>query len=312
MRSKFKTLLIIGGSGFFAKSIIDNIYYYSFFKKIKNIILLSRGVNKIKIDRTVNNKIKIRTIRADISKLKKIPFADYIIYCAIDHNYYQDHKAVCNYYKLAKKYHLKSKILYTSSGAVYGVQPTYIKKINEDYLINNKRVNFKDIKKNNYSITKLKNEKIFKKLSQLKIKVSIARCFAFVGKHLPRDSNYVVGNFIKNILNKEKIEIKSDYFVIRSYMHEYDLVNWLLKIINNSNINCPIYNVGSDQSVDIRNLGLYLSNRYKLDIKLKKIKSNFKDKYLPSILKAKKVLKLKLKYNNFNAINEVIDRVKNN
>ena len=62
MRSKFKTLLIIGGSGFFAKSIIDNIHYCIFFKKIKKIILLSRSVNKIKIDRTVNNKFKIKTI----------------------------------------------------------------------------------------------------------------------------------------------------------------------------------------------------------------------------------------------------------
>jgi nucleoside-diphosphate-sugar epimerase len=306
-----KTLLIIGATGFFGRSIIDFIFHNNKEKNLKKILLLSRRISKKKIYKKFNKDIVIKNIYADISKLKKIPFADYVIYCAIDHNYYQDHKAVCNYYKLAKKYHQKSKILYTSSGAVYGAQPTYVKKINENYLINNKRVNFKEIKKNNYSITKLKNEKIFKKLSKLKIKVSIARCFAFIGKHLERDSNYVVGNFIKNILNKEKIEIKSDHHVIRSYMHEYDLVNWLLKIVNNSNMNCPIYNVGSDEAVDIRTLGFYLSNKYKLDIKLEEIKSNFEDKYLPSILKAKKVLKLKLKYNNFNAIDEVISRIKN-
>jgi dTDP-glucose 4,6-dehydratase len=306
-----KTLLIIGATGFFGRSIIDFIFHNNKEKNLKKILLLSRRISKKKIYKKFNKDIVIKNIYADISKLKKIPFADYVIYCAIDHNYYQDHKAVYNYYKLAKKYHQKSKILYTSSGAVYGAQPTYVKKINENYLINNKRVNFKEIKKNNYSITKLKNEKIFKKLSKLKIKVSIARCFAFIGKHLERDSNYVVGNFIKNILNKEKIEIKSDHHVIRSYMHEYDLVNWLLKIVNNSNMNCPIYNVGSDEAVDIRTLGFYLSNKYKLDIKLEEIKSNFEDKYLPSILKAKKVLKLKLKYNNFNAIDEVISRIKN-
>jgi dTDP-glucose 4,6-dehydratase len=306
-----KTLLIIGATGFFGRSIIDFIFHNNKEKNLKKILLLSRRISKKKIYKKFNKDIVIKNIYADISKLKKIPFADYVIYCAIDHNYYQDRKAVCNYYKLAKKYHQKSKILYTSSGAVYGAQPTYVKKINENYLINNKRVNFKEIKKNNYSINKLKNEKIFKKLSKLKIKVSIARCFAFIGKHLDRDSNYVVGNFIKNILNKEKIEIKSDHHVIRSYMHEYDLVNWLLKIVNNSNMNCPIYNVGSDEAVDIRTLGFYLSNKYKLDIKLEEIKSNFEDKYLPSILKAKKVLKLKLKYNNFNAIDEVISRIKN-
>jgi dTDP-glucose 4,6-dehydratase len=306
---KFKSLLIIGGSGFFAKSIIDCINGYKCFKEIKTILLLSRGTNKIKIDKKLNKKIKIKNIRADISKIKKIPFADYVIYCAINHNYKKDYKSVCNYYKLAKKYHFKSKILYTSSGAVYGQQPKNIKKIQEYYLLNNKRINFKDNNKNNYSITKLKNEEIFKKLAKYGIKVSIARCYTFVGKHLPRESNYVVGNFIKNILNKQKIEVKSDYHVIRSYMHEIDLVVWLFRIMKNASLNCPIYNVGSDQEINIRNLAFYLSNKYKLPLKIKKIKSSFEDRYLPSILKAKKELNLKLKYKNYNSIEEVINKL---
>jgi nucleoside-diphosphate-sugar epimerase len=309
---KFKSLLIIGGSGFFAKSIIDCINCHKCFKEIKTILLLSRGINKIKIDKKLNKKVKIKNIRADISKIKKIPFADYVIYCAINHNYNKDYESVCNYYKLAKKYHFKSKILFTSSGAVYGQQPKNIKKIQEYYLLNHKRINFKDKNKNNYSITKLKNEEIFKKLAKHGIKVSIARCYTFVGKYLPRESNYVVGNFIKNILNKQKIEVKSDYHVIRSYMHEFDLVVWLFKIMKNASLNCPIYNVGSDQEINIRNLGFYLSNKYKLPLKIKKIKSSFEDRYLPSILKAKKELNLKLKYKNYNSIEEVINKLRIN
>jgi len=310
MRSKSKTLLIIGGSGFFAKSIIDNIYSCGFFKKIKKIFLLSRSINKIKINSKVKNHIQIRTIKADISKLKKILFADYIVYCAINHNYKEDYKAVCNYYKLAKRYHFKSRILYTSSGAVYGQQPKIIKRIKENYLLRNKCLNFYNNKKNIYSITKLKNEEIFKKLGKIGIKVSIARCFAFVGKHLPRGSNFVVGNFIKNILNEEKIEVKSIHNVIRSYMHENDLVFWLIKILKNANTKCSIYNVGSDKEINIRKLAFYLSKKYKLPLKLKKIRSNFEDRYVPSILKAKKEFNLKLGYSNYSAINEVINRLK--
>jgi nucleoside-diphosphate-sugar epimerase len=309
---KSKKLLIIGGSGFFAKSILDHILDYNLLKNVKTVLLLSRGFNKIIISKNLKKKIKIKTIRADISRLKKIPFADYVIYCAINHNYKEDYKAVCNYYKLAKKYHLKSKILFTSSGAVYGLQPLHVNKIKENYLLKNKRVDFYNYNKNIYSITKLKNEEIFKNLGKFGIKVSIARCFAFVGKYLPRENNFVVGNFIKNILSKEKIEVKSVYNVIRSYMHEDDLVAWLFKILKNANRNCPVYNVGSDQEINIRKLAFYLSNKYKLPIKLKRIKSNFHDRYLPSIIKAKKELNLKLGYTNYKAVDEVINRLKNN
>lgn len=309
---KSKKLLIIGGSGFFAKSILDHILDYNLFKNVKTVLLLSRGLNKILISKNLKKKIKIKNFRADISRLKKIPFADYVIYCAINHNYKEDYKAVCNYFKLAKKYHLKSKILFTSSGAVYGLQPPQVNKIKENYLLKNKRVDFYNHSKNIYSITKLKNEEIFKKLGKFGIKVSIARCFAFVGKYLPRENNFVVGNFIKNILNKEKIEVKSEQNVIRSFMHENDLVAWLFKILKNANKSCPVYNVGSDQEINIRKLAFYLSNKYKLPIKLKRIKLNSQDRYLPSILKAKKELNLKLGYTNYKAVDEVIKRLKNN
>ena len=307
-----KSLLIIGASGFFGKSILECVLYNYKNIKIKKIFLLSRSINKIKINKELSKKIKIIKICADISKLKKIPFADYVIYCVINKNYSHDYNAVYNYYELAKKYHFKSKIIYTSSGAVYGQQPKIIKRIKENYLLRNKRLDFYNHDKNTYSITKLKNEEIFNKLGKIGIKVSIARCFAFVGKHLPRDGEFVVGNFIKNILNKEKIEVKSAHNVIRSYMHEHDLVVWLFKILKRANINCPIYNVGSDQEVNIRKLALYLSKKYKLPIQLKKIKSNFEDRYLPSIHKSKKELNLKLKYSNYRAINEVIKKLKNN
>jgi dTDP-glucose 4,6-dehydratase len=307
-----KSLLIIGGNGFFGKSITDYICNYYFSKEINKIFLLSRSIKKIHTKSKLNKHIKIKTIKADISKLKKIRFADYVIYCAINHNYREDYRAVCNYYKLAQKYHLKSRILYTSSGAIYGQQPVTVKRIKENYLLRNKRADFYDHSKNIYSITKLKNEEIFKKLGKFGSKVSIARCFAFVGKHLPRENNFVVGNFIKNILNKERIEVKSAHNVIRSYMHEYDLVGWLLKILKSANKNCPVYNVGSDQEINVRKLGFYLSKKYKLPIKLKEIKSNFEDRYIPSILKAKKELNLKLEYSNYSAIIEVINRLKNN
>jgi dTDP-glucose 4,6-dehydratase len=307
MRSKFKTLLIIGGSGFFAKSIIDNIYYYSFFKKIKKIILLSRSVNKIKIDRTVNNKFKIKTIRGDISKLKKIPFADYIIYCAINYNYDEDYKAVKNYLNLAKKNHLKSKILYISSGAVYGKQPETNKGFKENYLQFNNKISFKKSYKKEYSEIKLKNEKLFQQFGKEGAKVSIARCFSFVGPDLPLNATYVIGNIINNILRNKNIIIKANYKIIRSYMYSDDLVRWLLKILDHSNKLCPIFNVGSDNKVSIHKTANVLAKKYNLEVLSPKISSKKIDNYIPNINKARKGLNLTVNNDSLGAIQKTIN-----
>jgi dTDP-glucose 4,6-dehydratase len=305
---KYKSLLIIGGTGFFGRSILDYVdKNFSLKKKINNITVISRGKKNFFISKKINKKIKVTYIKKNIINLKKIPYADYVFYCAILKNYKDDHRAVKNYFKLAKKYHIRSKIIYTSSGAVYGQQPKYLKKFNENYFLKNKRVDFANKDRNMYSVYKLKNENIFKKLGELGLNVSIARCFAFVGKFLPRKSNYIVGNFIQSILDRQPIKIKADYGIVRSYMHTDDLVEWLLKIVSKANSTCPIYNVGSDNPVNMRTVGLYLAKRNKLSIKFNKIRTNFADVYLPSINKAKKELKLKLRYNSLKAIDDTIN-----
>ena len=113
--TKYKTLLVIGGSGFFGKSILDffsrNI---SFKKKIKNIIVLSRKSLDYKITKEVKKSYKFKKINANILNVKKLPNADYVIYCALLNNYKNDHLALKRYIALAKKYHSTSKILYIS------------------------------------------------------------------------------------------------------------------------------------------------------------------------------------------------------
>lgn len=308
---KYKSLLIIGGTGFFGQSILDY-FDRNFFlnKKINKIIILSRKSNKIKIKKNIRNNFLVLKVNKNILNAKIIPYADYVFYCAILKNYKDDHKAVKNYYNLAKKYHRKSKILYMSSGAVYGQQPQYLRNIKESYIFKNKRLSFKNKKKNMYSIIKLKNEALFMKLANLKIKVSLARCFTFVGKFLPRRSNYVIGNFIQSILDNQPLQVNANYKVIRSYMHTDDLVRWLLKIVSKANFSCPVYNVGSDQGINVRKLGLYLAKKYKLVYKFTKTKSSFADIYLPSVNKAKKELKLKLNYNNFESVDDIIKSLK--
>ncbi len=308
-----KTLLIIGGTGFFGNSILS---YFSNSKilkrKFNKIIVISRNkLATFRYTKKLKKNYSVIKINCDILKLKKLPKADYVIYAAILKNYRDDYLAVKKYTKLAKLYHSKSKILYTSSGAVYGQQSNKIKGFKENYLNYNKKINFKKGYKQSYANFKLKSEKLFEKMGNEGLDVSIARCFAFVGEYLPLNSNFVIGNIIQNILDGASIKINANYKIFRSYMYADDLVKWLLKILHNSNTKCPIYNVGSDQGTDIRKLAFNLSRKYKLDIKFEKIVSNFEDRYVPSIQKAKKELKLRLKYNSLDAVNDVIQSIQN-
>ena len=308
-----KSLLIIGGTGFFGKSILK--YFAESIKlnkKFNKIIIFSR--KKLK-ERNLLKKLKfnyqIVEINSDILSVQSLPFADYVIYAAVLKNYDQDHQAVKNYCYLAKKYHLRSHILYASSGAVYGKQKNQTKSFSENYLNYYKRNNFGNNYKKKYSSIKLKNEKLFKQLTKSKLRISIARCFSFVGEFLPRKSNFVIGNIIQNILDKKDIILKADYKVIRSFMFSDDLVSWLLKILYSANTNCPIFNVGSDDTISIHKLAELLGKKYRLTVrKQSKLLNIIIDKYVPSILKAKKKLNLKINFKSFNSVVKTIELIK--
>ena len=304
-----KTLLIIGGTGFFGNSILS---YFSnsiiLKKKFNKIIIISRKkLEKFEYLKKLKKNYKVKKINYDVLKLKKLPQADYVIYAAILKNYRDDYLAVKKYTKLAKIYHRNSKILYTSSGAVYGRQLRKTSGFKENYFLYNKKINFEKGYKQSYSNFKLKNEKLFKRLGNEGLNVSIARCFTFVGQYLPLNSNFVIGNIIQNILDKKNITIKANYKVIRSYMFSDDLTKWLLKILYSSSTNCPIFNVGSDDAISIHKLADFLAKKYKLKVeKIDKISNIIIDKYLPNIQKAKKKLNLRVILNSYDSVVKTI------
>ena len=278
---KPKSLLIVGGTGFIGMSILKYLSNCNFLNiKINKIFILSRRKLKNQIyNQKLKKRFKIIKINSNILKIKNLPIADYVIYAAILKNYKKDYKAVKKYLDLAKDYHAKSRILYISSGAVYGKQSNKNLGFKESYLTFNNKINLKNGYKREYSVIKRRNEKLFEKFAKKFGKVSIARCFTFVGEYLPTNSYYVAGNIIRNILNNENINIKANYKVIRSYMHEEDLISSLFKILDYSNQNCPTYNVGSDDAISIHKLADLLAKKYNLHVDINN-KKNYKKIFL--------------------------------
>ena len=290
-----KKLLILGGSGFIGKSIIESIKLRKLSKhKINELITISRS--NIYQDFNANS-VKFKFIKKDILKLKKIPEVDFIIYCLRSDNIKISDKYFNHFLRLIRKYKKKPKILFTSSGAVYGNR-LYKKsdkqvKFSENDVINKKKINKLSKKKIKYALEKFHVEKKFHNLGKKNYKVSIARCFNFIGKEMAY-SNQAVGSMMRVVIKKKSIiKLNTTMNVYRGYLNDVDMVNWLFTIMHYSNINCPVFNVGSSKSINIRTLAKLIAKTYKKKVLLKKLNNKMFECYVPSINKAKRLLKLK-------------------
>ena len=151
--------------------------------------------------------------------------------------------------ELARVKNVRS-VLHTSSGAVYGRQPSEITHNIEDF------IGGQDVY--DKSAAYGEGKRVAEMLGNIYynshgVPSKMARCFAFVGPYLPLDIHFAVGNFIRDVLNGNKIVIKGDGTPFRSYMYASDLAIWLWTILVFGE-NCRPYNVGSDDDLNIGEL----------------------------------------------------------
>lgn len=133
------------------------------------------------------------------------------------------------------------KLMFVSSGAVYGVQPPELERIPET---------FPCAPVTEYGIAKLEAEAMCRESGVFTL---LPRCFAFTGPYLPRDLHFTVGNFIRDALAGEPIVITGDGTPFRSFLYADDLVEWLFALLERGRDGVP-YNVGSPEGISIAEL----------------------------------------------------------
>ena len=183
------------------------------------------------------------------------------------------------------------KFLLTSSGAVYGQQPADLTHIPEDY---------PGVPDPNSAYGKGKREAELLCAQYRRehgIEPKIARCFAFVGPHLPLDAHFAIGNFIRDALRGGPIEIRGDGTPYRSYLYAADLAIWLWTILFRGRP-CRAYNVGSDEAMDIAALAKCVSRTLGGDVQVaihaKPVNGCAIQRYVPLVERARQELRLEV------------------
>jgi dTDP-glucose 4,6-dehydratase len=139
------------------------------------------------------------------------------------------------------------RFLLVSSGAVYGRQPADVEAVSEDWS------GAPDVWDPGSSYAE--GKRAAEMLCAIEhhagtMSVRAARCFAFVGPHLPLDAHFAIGNFISDALRGRTIRIRGDGTAVRSYLYMADLAVWLWTMTLSPSA-VGAYNVGSERGLSI-------------------------------------------------------------
>ena len=151
---------------------------------------------------------------------------------------------------LAEAVRMNLKVLFLSSGAVYGRQPLDLKYLPETWegapQIGDSNSAYHEGKR----VAELMGNIAATKQG---LHFITARLFAFIAPFLPLDTHFAAGNFIQDAVTANQIQIQSGGGSIRSYLYATDLCSSLWALQGRGNT-MRAYNVGSEHEVSIRQL----------------------------------------------------------
>ncbi|CAM2141510.1 NAD-dependent epimerase/dehydratase family protein [Pararobbsia alpina] len=184
---------------------------------------------------------------------------DFLIHAATDasaalneHNPRQMFDTVVNGTRRALDFaeHHKARMLFLSSGAVYGQQPWEMSHVSETWTGGPKC----NDARNTYAEAKRAAEMlcaIYAK--QCGVSVITARIFALLGPFLPLGTHFAAGNFLRDAMDGKAVVVNGNGLPCRSYLYTSDLTAWLWRMLTGAAAG-SVYNVGSEESVSVAGL----------------------------------------------------------
>lgn len=288
-------VFITGGTGFFGKSTLDYLRRNPSLLADTTFYLLSRHPKRFATENpTLCDWLgeRLRWIKGDICTFTD-PLApdekvDRVIHAATavessvsdDEMYQTIVGGTDNLIRFAQR-HATERVLYVSSGAVYGPQT---EAVSENHACAPTTV---------YGKAKLEAEQ---RLIDSGLPTVIARCFTFTGPYLNRRIHFAIGNFIQNCLDGKPIVIKGDGSPLRSYMYADDLATWTLALLERGHSG-RVYNVGSPEVISIRDLAETVRNILAPELGIKVMESPSSgpaSAYVPLVERAERELGLRV------------------
>jgi len=255
-------ILLTGGTGFFGRALL-RYFLASGLPLETSVCVLTRDPHRFHSAHPDLSSCKqISFLQADIEKRESLPWDQkftHVLHAATDSTigplmtpmdrFHQILTGTLNILDLTVACGA-DRFLLTSSGGIYGPQPVDLESIPEDWLgsppLDDPLTAYSQAKRAAEHLCTLYRD-------HYKLKVVIARCFAFVGQDLPLDAHFAIGNFIRDALYGDHIFVSGDGTALRTYLGQGDLANWLWTLLLLGN-DGETYNVGSDRVISIADL----------------------------------------------------------
>ncbi len=153
-----------------------------------------------------------------------------------------------NVLEFANKY--KKKVLITSTSEIYGKSEKVPFKEEDDRLLGSNHIT-----RWSYSSSKAIDEFFaFAYYREKKLPMVIVRCFNTVGPRQTGQYGMVVPKFVKNALLNHPLTVYGDGTQSRCFTYVSDVVNGLIKLMNNKKAEGQIFNIGSTDEIKIEDL----------------------------------------------------------